>query len=315
MENIKNVHKEKFKVLILLAYFNGGRYFEEQIKSILCQKDVQVDVLISDDCSDDFSKNVLHEYHNRENIKIFSAKHPSGSAGQNFMRLIRDSNYKDYDFVAFSDQDDIWSHYKIINAIKLISAKNADAYSCSVTAFWKDGSKKLITQSPKISQIDFLLEGAGQGCTFVMKKKLFGTVQRFCNKNIKLTNDFYYHDWLVYIIARSMNFQWFFDNESNLLYRQHGKNDTGAKASISGIIHRIKLIENGWYKNQIRLAIDIAEKVSLERNKQFLYFKNIFHQKNSLKRRIKLSLFFLRNSRRKISDKIVLILSALFDWL
>jgi rhamnosyltransferase len=315
METSKNNSRSVSKVLVLLAYCNGKKYINKQVQSILAQKNVHVHTIILDDCSDKLSKNALMQFRNNPKISILHSDRASGSAGQNFLKLIRKSNFTDYDFIAFSDQDDIWDKNKLTNAIKLIAKNNADAYSCSVTAFWEDGKTKLISQSSEISDIDYLLEGAGQGCTFVMTSNFFEIVQRFCNENISLTKDFYYHDWLVYVIARSMKFKWFFDKSSNMLYRQHGSNDTGAKTSISSIINRLKLIQNGWYKNQIILAIDISDRAHTSETKITTNFKELFNSKKSFQRRVLLTILFLKNSRRKLTDRIVLVISALLGWI
>lgn len=41
------------KIKILLATYNGEKYIEEQISSILSQKDVLVNIIVSDDSSKD----------------------------------------------------------------------------------------------------------------------------------------------------------------------------------------------------------------------------------------------------------------------
>lgn len=46
-----------------------------------------------------------------------------GSASQNFFRLIRDVDFDSFDYVAFSDQDDIWKLDKLNHAIIAIEEK------------------------------------------------------------------------------------------------------------------------------------------------------------------------------------------------
>lgn len=41
------------KVLILMATYNGAKYLDEQIQSLIEQKNVQVDILVRDDGSTD----------------------------------------------------------------------------------------------------------------------------------------------------------------------------------------------------------------------------------------------------------------------
>ena len=52
----KYAKNKKKKLAIILAYFNGFRYLEEQIDTILNQTFNSFDLYISDDCSDLYSK-------------------------------------------------------------------------------------------------------------------------------------------------------------------------------------------------------------------------------------------------------------------
>lgn len=53
--NNKNHNISKEKICVLLASYNPNRYIIEQIESILNQKEVDVEIIIRDDCSSDKS--------------------------------------------------------------------------------------------------------------------------------------------------------------------------------------------------------------------------------------------------------------------
>ena len=50
------------KVLILMATYNGAKYLDEQIQSLIEQKNVQVDILVRDDGSTDNTIEVLNKW-------------------------------------------------------------------------------------------------------------------------------------------------------------------------------------------------------------------------------------------------------------
>ena len=50
------------KIDILMATYNGEKYLKEQIDSILNQTNQDFRLLISDDCSDDNTRQILNEY-------------------------------------------------------------------------------------------------------------------------------------------------------------------------------------------------------------------------------------------------------------
>ena len=304
----------KPKVLILLAMYNGEPWINEQIESILKQQDVTISIIVSDDNSTDDSKSIVSRImKSNNNVSMITRLNSSGSSGQNFFYLIRKCNIDNYDYIAFSDQDDIWLENKLCTGIELLENNNACGYSSSTMAFWKSGKEKLITQSDKIRDLDFLFEGAGQGCTFILKRDFFSHVQKFCNDNKSITEKFFYHDWLVYILARSKENRWFFDSKSYIRYRQHESNDTGARGTATAVIRRLNLISNGWYKSQIKVALEIS-KLTSKTNANLEDFEKIFNSKISFSRRLKLVSFFIIKGRRKIIDRLILVISSFLGW-
>ena len=59
------------KVDILLATYNGEKYIKEQIESILNQTYKNIQIIISDDCSKDGTRQILKEYEKNDKIKVF----------------------------------------------------------------------------------------------------------------------------------------------------------------------------------------------------------------------------------------------------
>ena len=66
------------KVDVLLATYNGEKYLKEQIDSILNQTYQNINLIISDDNSNDSTRKILEEYKKIDNrIKILKAASPS----------------------------------------------------------------------------------------------------------------------------------------------------------------------------------------------------------------------------------------------
>lgn len=51
---------------ILLATYNGEKYLKEQLDSILNQTYTNFRLLISDDCSKDYTRQILKEYEKKD---------------------------------------------------------------------------------------------------------------------------------------------------------------------------------------------------------------------------------------------------------
>ena len=59
------------KVTILLSSFNGEAYLEEQLESIVAQKDVLTNILVRDDGSSDHTCDILEQWHHKANLSWY----------------------------------------------------------------------------------------------------------------------------------------------------------------------------------------------------------------------------------------------------
>ena len=96
------------RVAVLMATYNGECWIEEQLKSIIEQKDVDISIFISDDLSTDNTLNICEEFQVSypSIINILPSVNKFGGAGKN---VVLDN----YDYICFSDLDDIWYYDKI----------------------------------------------------------------------------------------------------------------------------------------------------------------------------------------------------------
>ena len=152
------------KVLILMATFNGEKWITEQMNSIVNQCGVNIKILVSDDFSSDQTVNIVKKKYG-DHVEFLNNETNFGSAGKNFMNLYQHANTNEYDYVALSDQDDIWKEDKLIKSINSINDNDVDFCSSYVEAFWQNGKKSVLKQNTHITDYDFIFEGAGQGCT------------------------------------------------------------------------------------------------------------------------------------------------------
>lgn len=294
----KEKNTKKPKVMVILATYNGIEWLEQQVESILKQLDVQIEIVVSDDSSSDGTLNYLVEKSRSSSINILASNY-QGSAGQNFLKLIRETNFKGIDYVAISDQDDIWKKNKIISAIKRVKFLSVDGYSGNVTAFWENGKQKLLNKAQPQQTLDYMFESSGPGCSFVLSKKLAMELQQFLLLNQAKCKDVALHDWFIYAFARSRGYKWTIDKESYISYRQHGKNVVGANIGIQAKKERWKKMREGWHRTQALLIANILgygndfPMVELER---YSFFD-----------RLTLMISF-RSLRRRLRDALVLAL-------
>lgn len=303
-------------VMVLIAAYNGAEYIQEQVLSILSQTGVDISVIISDDLSQDNTKEIIQSISNQEpRVTLMVPNHNSGSAGANFRRMFRSIDPGGFDYVALADQDDIWHPDKLVKAIEALRHSDRHGYSCAVESFWPKGKKRIIRQQSRTRMADFLFEGAGQGCTFLITHELFVRIRQFCTDHQAESESLYFHDWMIYLLARSWNFSWYFDPTPWLLYRQHTNNDIGSRGGPGAVKKRLEQVYDGWYRRQVSSALTLFFLQSENPLAWAQKFYNVFHQRDTVRRRIYLSWFFFLYGRRRLLDRVAMIGFALAGWL
>ncbi|MVW23877.1 glycosyltransferase [Escherichia coli] len=246
------------KVAVLLAAYNGEQWIQEQISSILKQKNVDVTLFISIDQSSDNTLMLCEELALSEpRINLLPYGDIFGGAALNFYRLIKDVDFTSFDYISFADQDDIWLEDKLQRASLFL--EKYDVYSSNVIAFWPNGKAVLINKAQPQVKYDFLFEAAGPGCTYVIHRDVAIEFKKFIVSKWQEVKKIELHDWLFYSFSRVKNFQWVIDERPGMYYRQHQNNQVGANNTMAGAVKRLNLIKCKWYREQICRMISVFE--------------------------------------------------------
>jgi rhamnosyltransferase len=268
---------------------------------------------VRDDASTDGTRWELARFEDDERVGIVTAIAASGSAARNFLSLIRENAAGTFDFVAFADQDDLWHRDKLARACRMLAASPAAGYSSATIAAW-EGREQVVKPSGAPTASDFLFEGAGQGCTFVLTAGLYERVRGFLAAHREPTERLHYHDWLVYALTRSWGLQWCFDAAPSMRYRQHEGNDTGARGTFNGIARRLSLVRQGWYRTQLHVIAE-ACMAAAPANYTVLAWHREFVRPGGWRRRLQLARFCLQGGRRRTRDNMIVVLAALCGWI
>lgn len=293
----------KNKIAILLAAYNGKQYIQEQIDSILNQKDVDMTLFISIDPSIDGMEDFLEKtYGSYSQIVILENVGKFGGAAKNFFRLIRDIDFGSFDYIAFADQDDIWYSDKLIRAVNMLSKTSSGGYSSNVLAFWEDGREQLVVKSQPQCQYDYLFEAAGPGCTYVMTQALASEIRKCIIKEWDSMQTVWLHDWFCYAFARANGFKWIIDAKPSMRYRQHENNQVGVNKGLKAFSYRLEKVLFGGAMAQARdIACLIGRKETPFVKKWYPLTRFGF---------IKLA-FYAPQCRRKFKEKILFFIACL----
>lgn len=267
----------------LLASYNGEKYIEEQIQSILNQEGVLVDLVVDDDLSEDRTVSLVREKFPELKVKINTPA--TGSAANNFLKMITEIDFnEDFHFVAFADQDDIWLPQKLSAAVEKLEAEGAELY-CSNLTKWdmQDNSFSLLKKNYPQKKYDFLFEGGSAGCTYVFTKNLAQQLKAFIPTVDSSCWEEFSHDWLVYFFARSRGFKVCIDGNSYIHYRLHNNNVHGHlnQLSFSTIKYKIGKVLRGYHKKHIENYIKYIEPGS-DYYKIYRAFLGSYFQRNKM---------------------------------
>lgn len=109
------------KCSVAIASYNGEKYIQEQMKSLLLQTVQADEVIISDDASTDNTVKIVEDFiavNNLKNWYILQNDKNKGYA-KNFYNALKHSKGE---YVFLCDQDDVWCSQKIEHMLKVMQA-------------------------------------------------------------------------------------------------------------------------------------------------------------------------------------------------
>ena len=112
-------------VNVLLSTYNGARYIQQQLDSLLGQTYANMTIYIRDDGSTDNTLSMIIPYLSRKEKKIIlldNRKNQNIGYMKSFWLLLKESG--DADYYAFCDQDDVWLPDKIEAGVRALSKKD-----------------------------------------------------------------------------------------------------------------------------------------------------------------------------------------------
>ena len=231
-------------VAILMGSYNGARFIQKQIDSILNQKEVDVHFYISDDGSSDSTLDIINEYFKNypdQFKKLFQVQFKSPA--RNFLSIFPKIT-QDYDYYAFSDQDDVWVEDKLQTAIKKIN--EGYALYCGRTEYTNNNLQSysyssLFSFPPSFKNA--IVQSIAGGNTMVFNQEVFNLLKDSFNYEVPM------HDWWTYLLTTFAGHQVYYDPIPKVFYRQHSNNFNGSNLGIINQLERLFYGLSGRYRH------------------------------------------------------------------
>lgn len=262
--------KHNKMVDIILPTYNGGKYLEELIDSIIQQSYTNWRIIIRDDGSNDNTKEIIKSKQQQEKDRIFVIEDELGNLGvlKNVLTLLKVAKG---DYIMLCDQDDVWFDNKIEIMVKCIMKHENNEGDMPILAFSdsvvSDSNLRVINSSfwkysdinvDKISLSNLLHRNIVQGAASIFNKELLLLVNQ---TNANLLDKTIYHDWWIASIASIFGKIYHIDYKL-MFYRQHKSNVVGAQQSKKLVSLILKNDKPGIYRYMNTRYLEINAKMS-----------------------------------------------------
>ena len=285
------------RIDILMATYNGSRYIESQLFSLLGQTVPDWNLLIHDDGSTDDTLALISKYAINDSriIVIQDDKKGLGPAA-NFLHILQFSSSP---YIVYCDQDDIWLEDKLAQLLtrhQKFSSDHPLAVYCNGYAYSAEQgvlSNKITRVFPKNLRDQLFLNAGIQGCSLMMNRAL--------KDKLSITPDLVaMHDHFITLGALSFGRLEYVDR-SLMLYRQ--QHDNKATANIrTGLSSRISSVFNS--------TIPVIDRMHYEATKSFY---QAYEHQFSCEQKELFNAYFKYGQTKSLLKRLILIIRHRFN--
>lgn len=263
-----------------MSTYNGHQFLSNQLDSLYSQKNVDIHLLIRDDGSKDDTIDILNAYRRKYGNMDILAESNVGAANS-FFKLIKVAAkaYRDYDYFAFSDQDDYWFEDKVITGVRAMDQSSAFFklfYSNAISTDEKLHPLHGYTIKSSNTFGSNLIANHILGCTMIFNLALLDeinipNISGYTIKDGKLP----LHDAWTAIVAYSLNADVIQGSTATMYYRQHDNNFIGSSTGFFTVqwnrIKRYSGTSSHLKANKCIMALQLLNEKIPEENRKLLY--------------------------------------------
>lgn len=203
------------KISVCIATYNGEKYIQQQISSILKQINYDDEIIISDDGSQDATLEIIKSINDK---RIRCVKN-SGIHGftHNFENALRLAQGQ---YIFLADQDDIWLDNKVKVVMKALQNADFVVHDCITV----DNNMQILSKSRfadfgiKPGAWRHLIKSRYLGCCMAFNRKVLDASLPFPENDFLVEHDV----WLAAVAFAYFNVAQI--GEQLIYYRRHGSN-------------------------------------------------------------------------------------------
>jgi glycosyltransferase involved in cell wall biosynthesis len=257
-------------ISICVITYNQDKYVINALESVLMQKNVGFEVIISDDCSTDKTTHIIESFIKSNRLDWKLIKHNKNQGMQkNWAESILAAKGE---FIAILEGDDYWlDEYKLEKQLNILK-NNLNFSACFSDALIVDEIANIdrgdyVSQKNVIYTFNSILENNSiPTCSILFRKNKFEIPELFYESPIV--------DWILHLIV-SLKGNYFFINEKLVVYRM---NNGGVYSGVNLEKQIIKKIETLRILFKIFKASnkknDLINRLITEYQKLAYFYKN-----------------------------------------
>ena len=238
------------RVCILLGLYNGAKDLPAQLQSFADQSHGLWDLIASDDGSTDEGPAILHAFAARRasaGHRVDLVSGPRQGFAANFLSLIARAPAT-VEWMALSDQDDVWLPDRLQRGISTLSALPRDrpALYCSATVITDERLENHRASARFVRPPGFrnaLVQNIAAGNTILLNQAAARLARTEAARGSRPPS----HDWWLYQLITGCGGTVIRDPEPTVLYRQHGDNLVGANDGWRARARRISMLLDGQF--------------------------------------------------------------------
>ncbi|WP_420603490.1 glycosyltransferase [Flagellimonas sp.] len=235
----------KKRISVCMATFNGEKYIEEQLQSILPQLKSSDEVIVSDDGSTDSTIEIIKSL-NDSRIKLFH---------NSFRNVILNFEFAigraSGDIIFLSDQDDVWYGNKVEKTLELLERYDLLFTNLSVFSTTLEDSHDMYSPNKNHRGLHRnFIKNHCVGATLAFKAHLLKYALPFPRK-IEM------HDMWIFFIS-SFYGKTFYYNKPLVHYRRHGLNVSNTGGKTTNSLLRIIEIRISWVIYLIKRILKVT---------------------------------------------------------
>ncbi|MGN0142788.1 MAG: glycosyltransferase [Roseburia sp.] len=224
---------------VAMVTYNGGRYLEEQLDSVLAAMGEQDELVVSDDGSKDNTREIICNYMKKDG-RVRMTEGPGRGVKQNVDHVLRQCRGK---YIFLADQDDVWKQAKIELVLQTFVEKNCDVVVHDAVVVDAEGKNVLLDSFYSLKNsgpgtVKNIWRNTYMGCCMAFRRELLEAA-------LPIPEDIEMHDQWIGVLNDVQGGKTCFIPDRLLYYRRHGENESslthyGFGRMLSNRLHFIR---------------------------------------------------------------------------